>query len=85
METRAAVIGIIVEDMTSVSQLNNVLHDYADYIMGRMGIPYREKNISIISIAIDAPQDVINALSGKIGRIKGISAKTAYSNIGGSK
>ena len=85
METRAAVIGIIVEDMTSVSQLNNVLHDYADYIIGRMGIPYREKNISIISIAIDAPQDVINALSGKIGRIKGISAKTAYSNIGGSK
>ena len=85
METRAAVIGIIVEDMTSVGQLNNVLHDYADYIIGRMGIPYREKNISIISIAIDAPQDVINALSGKIGRIKGISAKTAYSNIGGSK
>jgi len=85
METRAAVIGIIVEDMTSVSQLNNVLHDYADYIIGRMGIPYREKNISIISIAIDAPQDVINALSGKIGRIKGVSAKTAYSNIGGSK
>ncbi|MBE6008173.1 MAG: iron-only hydrogenase system regulator [Lachnospiraceae bacterium] len=85
METRAAVIGIIVEDMTSVGQLNNVLHDYADYIIGRMGIPYREKNISIISIAIDAPQDVINALSGKIGRIKGVSAKTAYSNIGGSK
>ena len=85
METRAAVIGIIVEDMTSVGQLNSVLHDYADYIIGRMGIPYREKNISIISIAIDAPQDVINALSGKIGRIKGISAKTAYSNIGGSK
>ena len=85
METRAAVIGIIVEDMTSVSQLNNVLHDYADYIIGRMGIPYLEKNISIISIAIDAPQDVINALSGKIGRIKGVSAKTAYSNIGGNK
>ncbi|MBQ2753684.1 MAG: iron-only hydrogenase system regulator [Firmicutes bacterium] len=85
METRAAVIGIIVEDMTSVSQLNNVLHDYADYIIGRMGIPYREKNISIISIAIDAPQDIINALSGKIGRIKGVSAKTAYSNIGGNK
>ena len=85
METRAAVIGIIVEDMTSVSQLNSVLHDYADYIIGRMGIPYREKNISIISIAIDAPQDVINALSGKIGRIKGVSAKTAYSNIGVNK
>ncbi len=85
METRAAVIGIIVEDMNAVNQLNAVLHDYADYIIGRMGIPYREKNISIISIAIDAPQDVINALSGKVGRIKGVSAKTAYSNIGGSK
>lgn len=82
METRAAVIGIIVEDMTSTAQLNSVLHDYSDYIIGRMGIPYREKNISIISIAIDAPQDVINALSGKIGRIKGVSAKTAYANTG---
>ena len=85
METRAAVIGIIVEDMTSTGQLNSTLSDYAEYIIGRMGIPYREKNISIISIAIDAPQDVINALSGKIGRIKGVSAKTAYSNIGGNK
>ena len=81
METRAAVIGIIVEDMTSVSQLNNVLHDYADYIIGRMGIPYREKNISIISIAIDAPQDVISTLSGKIGNLKGVSAKTVLSNV----
>lgn len=82
METRAAVIGIIVENFESVGLLNSVLHEYADYIIGRMGIPYREKNISIISIAIDAPQDVINALSGKIGRIKGVSAKTAYSTIG---
>ena len=83
METRAAVIGIIVEDFDSVNVLNSVLHEYAQYIIGRMGIPYREKNISIISIAIDAPQDIINALSGKIGRIKGVSAKTAYSNIVG--
>ena len=83
METRAAVIGIIVEDFDSVNVLNSVLHEYAQYIIGRMGIPYREKNISIISIAIDAPQDIINALSGKIGRIKGVSAKTAYSNVVG--
>lgn len=83
METRAAVIGIIVENFDSVSGLNSVLHEYAQYIIGRMGIPYREKNISIISIAIDAPQDIINALSGKIGRIKGVSAKTAYSNVVG--
>ncbi len=85
METRAAVIGIIVEDMASTGQLNSVLHDYSDYIIGRMGIPYREKNISIISIAIDAPQDIINALSGKIGRIKGVSAKTAYANMSSNK
>lgn len=83
METRAAVIGIIVENFDSVNVLNSLLHDYASYIIGRMGIPYREKNIYIISIAIDAPQDIINALSGKIGRIKGVSAKTAYSNITG--
>lgn len=83
METRAAVIGIIVENFDSVDVLNSLLHDYASYIIGRMGIPYREKNIYIISIAIDAPQDIINALSGKIGRIKGVSAKTAYSNITG--
>ncbi len=85
METRAAVIGIIVENHDSVGALNDVLHEYAEYIIGRMGIPYREKNISIISIAIDAPSDVINALSGKIGRIKGVSAKTAYASTGTKK
>lgn len=83
METRVATIGIIVEDMNSVSTLNEILHEYADYIIGRMGIPYRQKNIYIISIAIDAPQDIINALSGKIGRLKVVSAKAAYSNFGG--
>ena len=81
METRVAIIGIIVESSTSVESLNNVLHDYGRYIIGRMGIPYREKNIHIISIAIDAPQDIISALSGKIGKLPGISAKTAYSNV----
>ena len=81
METRVAVMGIIVESMDTVEKLNSILHEYAKYIIGRMGIPYREKNISIISIAIDAPQDEISALSGKIGKLPGISVKTAYSNV----
>jgi putative iron-only hydrogenase system regulator len=81
METRVAVIGIIIEEPDSVEQLNAVLHDYSGYIIGRMGIPYREKGIQIISIAIDAPQDVISTLTGKIGRIKGVSNKAAYSNF----
>ena len=80
METRVAVIGIIVEETQSVDELNALLHEYAEYIIGRMGIPYREKGINIISIAVDAPQDVINTLSGMIGRIDGITAKAAYSN-----
>lgn len=80
METRVAVIGIIVEDENSVAELNGILHDYGSYVIGRMGVPYREKGINIISLAVDAPQDIISALSGKIGRIKGISAKTAYSS-----
>ena len=81
METRVAVMGIIVENMETTTELNSILHDYGAYIIGRMGIPYREKNISIISIAIDAPQDTIAALSGKIGRIDGISVKTASSSV----
>lgn len=80
METRVAVIGIIVEDNSAVEKMNSTLHEYSEYIVGRMGIPYRHRGISIISVAIDAPQDIISALSGKIGRIEGISAKTAYSN-----
>lgn len=81
METRIAVMGIIVENMESVEILNAILHDYGEYIVGRMGIPYRKKNVNIVSIAVDAPQDVISALSGKIGKIEGISVKTAYSNV----
>ncbi len=81
METRVAVIGIIVENGGSVERLNSLLHEYGKYIIGRMGIPYRERSINIISIAVDAPQDVISALSGKIGRLDGISSKTAYSNV----
>ena len=81
METRVAVMGIIVESTDSVEQLNSILHDYGRYIIGRMGIPYREKKINIISIAVDAPQDTISSLSGKIGRLNGVSVKTAYSNV----
>lgn len=81
MESRVAVIGIIVENEEAVEGLNTILHEHGRYIVGRMGIPYREKKINIISIAVDAPQDVISAISGKIGRLSGISAKTAYSNV----
>lgn len=79
METRIAVMGIIVENTDSVEALNSLLHDYGRYIIGRMGIPYRDRNINIVSIAIDAPQDIISALAGKVGNLEGISVKTAYS------
>ena len=81
METRVAIIGIIVENENSVESLNALLHEYGKYIIGRMGIPYRLKSINIISIAIDAPQDEISALSGKIGKLNGISSKTLYSKV----
>jgi putative iron-only hydrogenase system regulator len=81
METRVAVLGIIVENPDSVERVNDILHRHAAYILGRMGIPYREKGVSIISIALDAPQDIINSLSGAIGKLPGVSAKTAYSNL----
>ena len=79
MDTRVAVISIIIEDPASVQAMNDILHQYSEFIIGRMGIPYRTRGINIISIAIDAPQDVINALSGKIGRLSGVSSKAAYS------
>ena len=81
METRVALISIIVENNDVIDDINRFLHEAGKYIIGRMGIPYREKNVHIISVAIDAPQDVINALSGKIGRLAGITAKTVYSNL----
>ena len=84
MESRVAVISIIVENPDTVEQLNALLHDYGQYIIGRMGIPYRARNINIISLAVDGPQDVISALSGKIGSLPGVSAKTAYSNVSGN-
>lgn len=81
MEERVAVLSIIVEDMEAVNELNELLHRYGKYIIGRMGLPYRQKNINIICIAIDAPNDEINSLTGALGRIKGISAKATYSKV----
>jgi putative iron-only hydrogenase system regulator len=81
METRVAVISIIVEDPDSVTELNAILHSFGEYIIGRMGIPYRERGVNVISIAVDAPQDTINTLSGRIGRLPGVTAKAACSNV----
>ena len=81
METRVAVMSIIVENGNTVDALNALLHDYSDCIIGRMGIPYSEKGINIISIALDAPQDQISALAGKIGNLPGINVKTALANL----
>lgn len=80
-ESRVALISIIVEKGDSVARLNEILHNYSEYVIGRMGIPYREKNISIISIAIDAPEDVINTLTGNIGKLDGVTAKATYSKV----
>lgn len=79
-ETRVALISIIIKDTDAVEKLNEILHLYRNYVIGRMGIPYREKQIQIISVAVDAPTDVINAMSGKIGRLYGVSSKVAYAN-----
>ena len=81
METRVAVIAVVIEDRSNVDAFNQLLHQYADYIIGRMGIPYKERQVSLISIAVDAPADVISALSGKIGMLQGITAKTVYSRV----
>jgi len=82
MQTRVALIGIVVEDTASVAKLNDLLHTYGEYIIGRMGVPHKERGISIISVAMDAPQDVISALSGKLGALPGVSSKTIYSKVG---
>ncbi len=78
METRIAAISLIIDQPDSVETLNAILHDYAPYILGRMGIPYREKGLNIICLAVDAPLNVINAITGKLGRLKGVSAKAVY-------
>ena len=81
METRVAVMAIIVEKPEAVGLLNANLHDFSDYIIGRMGIPYKTKGINVVSIALDAPADTISALAGKLGNIDGLSVKTALSNV----
>lgn len=81
METRVAIIGIIVENTDSVDKLNELLHEYGEYIIGRMGLPYSKKNVNIISISLDAPLDVINRLSGKLGMLDGVSAKAVFSKV----
>ena len=78
METRVAVLAVIVREDAAVTALNDLLHQYGSYIIGRMGVPYRQRGVNIISVALDAPQDVISALSGKLGRLPGITAKTVY-------
>lgn len=85
METRVAVMSIIVENGESVERLNAILHEYGDFIIGRMGIPYRKRSVNIISIALDAPQNTIASLAGKIGVLSGISVKTAYSGVIGKE
>lgn len=81
MENRIAVIGIIVENKESVEALNAILHEFGDCIIGRMGLPYKEKELNVISVVMDAPQDVISAVAGKIGSLDGVSSKTAFSNV----
>lgn len=81
MQTRVAVMSIIVENEGSVEKLNAILHEFGEYIIGRMGLPYRKKKINIVSVALDAPQDTISSLAGKLGNIEGLSVKTAYSNV----
>ena len=81
LSTRVALIGIVVENPRAVPTMNEILHEYACYVIGRMGVPYEKRGVSIISVAVDAPADVISALSGKIGRLEGISTKTIYSKL----
>lgn len=85
MTTRVAVMSIIVENVDSVENLNQILHENGRYIIGRMGIPYRQKGVNIISIALDAPQDTISSMSGKIGNLPGVSVKTAFSSVVGEE
>ena len=85
MDARVAVLSIIVEDTDSVERLNAILHEYGQYIIGRMGIPYRQKGINIISVAIDAPQDAISSLSGRVGKLEGVSVKTTFTRKRGTE
>ena len=81
MDTRIAVLSIIVEDMEKTAELNQIIHEFSEYVVGRMGIPYREKGVNIISLVLDAPQNVISTLSGRIGRLKGVTSKATYAKV----
>jgi putative iron-only hydrogenase system regulator len=81
LDTRVAVISIIVENDSSTAELNSLLSDFSDYVIGRMGVPYKERGVRLISVAVDAPQDMTAALSGRIGSLSGVSVKTAYASI----
>lgn len=81
-ETRIAVIGIIIEDKAAAAEVNDILHQYSQFVIGRMGLPYEKKGVSIINIILDAPTDVISAVSGKLGRLQGVSSKALYSKTG---
>ena len=81
MDTRVAVVSIIVENDSMTAQINELLSGFSDYVVGRMGVPYKERGVRLISVAVDAPQDKIAALSGKIGSLEGVSVKTAYSSL----
>ncbi|MFI3313387.1 MAG: TM1266 family iron-only hydrogenase system putative regulator [Eubacteriales bacterium] len=81
MDTRIALVGIMLEDMSNAPAVNQILHDFSEYVVARMGVPCREKGLSVISLVVDAPQDVINHLSGKLGQLAGVNAKTIYSKV----
>ena len=81
MDTRIAVLSIIVEDMEKTAELNQIIHEFSEYVVGRMGIPYREKGVNIISLVLDAPQNAISTLSGRIGRLKGVTSKETYAKV----
>jgi putative iron-only hydrogenase system regulator len=80
MDTRVALIGIVISDISSVREVNELLHSNGEYIIGRMGIPYKTKKINIISVAIDAPNDIISTLAGKLGQLEGVSTKVLYND-----
>lgn len=82
MNKRVALVGIVVEDKSATPRLNELLSEYGDYIIGRMGLPHKERGISVISVVMDAPQDTISALSGKLGALPGVTSKTIYSKVG---
>ena len=78
MENRIAILGIFIEDNAQSGQVNALLHDYSEYVVGRLGVPYRERKLSVICVVLDAPNDIISALSGKLGRLSGVKSKAQY-------